>query len=184
MSDNIKQPNEKYCHECGQIIRITAEICPKCGIRQGVLEEGAIQKYCHECGEVIRAIAEICPKCGIRQKVLPGRTATKSSGTYSTTTSSNQTSGTKSKVAAGVLAITLGAFGVHHFYTGNNKWGAIHLAITIIGACVMFGPPICLVLSLIEGIKILQMSDSEFIQACENDNISLIASFLGNKQHK
>ncbi len=29
-----KGPNEKYCSECGAIIRANAEICPKCGVRQ------------------------------------------------------------------------------------------------------------------------------------------------------
>jgi TM2 domain-containing membrane protein YozV len=30
----MKQENEKYCTECGEIINIKAEICPKCGVRQ------------------------------------------------------------------------------------------------------------------------------------------------------
>ncbi len=30
----MKQENEKYCAECGQIINVKAEICPKCGVRQ------------------------------------------------------------------------------------------------------------------------------------------------------
>lgn len=30
----MKQEFEKYCHECGEIINIKAEICPKCGVRQ------------------------------------------------------------------------------------------------------------------------------------------------------
>lgn len=30
----MKQDNEKYCIECGSIINIKAEICPKCGVRQ------------------------------------------------------------------------------------------------------------------------------------------------------
>jgi TM2 domain-containing membrane protein YozV len=29
-----KKADEKYCHECGAIIRAKAEICPKCGVRQ------------------------------------------------------------------------------------------------------------------------------------------------------
>jgi TM2 domain-containing membrane protein YozV/ribosomal protein L40E len=29
-----KGPNEKFCSECGAIIRMNAEICPKCGVRQ------------------------------------------------------------------------------------------------------------------------------------------------------
>jgi TM2 domain-containing membrane protein YozV len=29
-----KGSDEKYCHECGEVIRARAEICPKCGVRQ------------------------------------------------------------------------------------------------------------------------------------------------------
>ena len=30
----MKQENEKYCQECGEVINIKAELCPKCGVRQ------------------------------------------------------------------------------------------------------------------------------------------------------
>ncbi len=30
----IKQLDEKFCPDCGEIIKIKAEICPKCGVRQ------------------------------------------------------------------------------------------------------------------------------------------------------
>jgi len=30
----MKQHNEKYCTECGTLINVKAEICPKCGVRQ------------------------------------------------------------------------------------------------------------------------------------------------------
>jgi len=30
----IKGPHEKFCTECGSIINLKAEICPKCGVRQ------------------------------------------------------------------------------------------------------------------------------------------------------
>jgi len=33
----MKQDNEKYCIECGVLINIKAEICPKCGVRQQLL---------------------------------------------------------------------------------------------------------------------------------------------------
>ena len=32
----MKQDNEKYCTECGELINIKAEICPKCGVRQQI----------------------------------------------------------------------------------------------------------------------------------------------------
>ena len=30
----MKKDNEKFCQECGEIINVKAEICPKCGVRQ------------------------------------------------------------------------------------------------------------------------------------------------------
>lgn len=30
----IKSAYEKFCSECGEIILLKAEICPKCGVRQ------------------------------------------------------------------------------------------------------------------------------------------------------
>lgn len=58
----------------------------------------------------------------------------------------------KNKVVAGVLAILLGAYGVHHFYLGSVTSGIICLVTC--GACG--------VLSLVEGIMLLIMSDAEF----------------------
>lgn len=34
MSEQLKAVDEKFCSECGSIIKIKAEICPKCGVRQ------------------------------------------------------------------------------------------------------------------------------------------------------
>ena len=34
----MKNENEKYCTECGAIINIKAEICPKCGVRQPYIQ--------------------------------------------------------------------------------------------------------------------------------------------------
>ena len=33
-NEHVKANDEKYCSECGQLINIKAEICPKCGVRQ------------------------------------------------------------------------------------------------------------------------------------------------------
>lgn len=35
----MKTENEKFCQECGEIINIKAEICPKCGVRQPAMNE-------------------------------------------------------------------------------------------------------------------------------------------------
>lgn len=34
MAEREKKADEKYCQECGELIKLKAEICPKCGCRQ------------------------------------------------------------------------------------------------------------------------------------------------------
>lgn len=34
----MRSEQEKYCHSCGEAINIKAEICPKCGVRQPIIE--------------------------------------------------------------------------------------------------------------------------------------------------
>jgi TM2 domain-containing membrane protein YozV len=34
MTEVVKNTDEKFCPECGAIIKKKAEICPKCGVRQ------------------------------------------------------------------------------------------------------------------------------------------------------
>lgn len=38
--ERTKRADEKFCYECGAIIRAKAEICPKCGVRQPFLGGG------------------------------------------------------------------------------------------------------------------------------------------------
>lgn len=37
-----KAPDEKFCVECGSVIRENAEICPECGVRQPSAGSGSI----------------------------------------------------------------------------------------------------------------------------------------------
>ena len=66
----------------------------------------------------------------------------------------------KSKVAAGLLGIFLGALGIHKFYMGYSKAGLIMLLVSIltcgIGASVMG------IIGLIEGIIYLTKTDMDF----------------------
>lgn len=68
----------------------------------------------------------------------------------------------KSKVAAGLLAIFLGGLGIHKFYLGYTTQGIILLLVTILGALLLIGPLITGVISLIEGIIYLTKSDEDF----------------------
>ncbi|MFF2446417.1 TM2 domain-containing protein [Neobacillus sp. NPDC058068] len=60
----------------------------------------------------------------------------------------------KSKVAAGVLAILLGCFGVHKFYLGKIGMGILYLLFCWTGIPSIIG--------LIEGILYLTKSDEEW----------------------
>ena len=73
---------------------------------------------------------------------------------------------TKDHVAAGLLAIFLGALGIHKFYLGYNTAGFIMLAVTILGSLFTFGLAggVMWVIGVIEGILYLTKSQSEFEQ--------------------
>ncbi|MFO0869291.1 MAG: TM2 domain-containing protein [Pirellulales bacterium] len=62
----------------------------------------------------------------------------------------------KNKITAGILALLLGGFGVHHFYLGSITAGIIVLVLSFL-LCGLGG-----VIALIEGIMLLVMSDADF----------------------
>ena len=66
------------------------------------------------------------------------------------------------KVAAGVLGILLGGFGVHKFILGYTGAGLIMLLVTLL-TCFMAGPLMHLI-GLIEGILYLTQSDEQFVR--------------------
>mgnify|MGYP003309106133 FL=1 len=72
----------------------------------------------------------------------------------------------KNRTTAAILAIILGAYGAQKFYIGEMKKGWLYLIVTIV-TCGLAGV-IFWVLSLIEGIKWLQMTDEEFEASLEN----------------
>ncbi|MDY8136956.1 TM2 domain-containing protein [Aquimarina sp. 2201CG5-10] len=84
-------------------------------------------------------------------------------------TFSNAT-GENKKIMAGILAIVLGAFGVHKFILGYNKEGFILLGIFLVGfilSCFLIGYLFVWipgVIGLVEGIIYLTKSDDEFYQ--------------------
>lgn len=72
--------------------------------------------------------------------------------------------GDNKKMLAGILAIVLGALGVHKFILGYNKEGIIMLVVTIVLGFFTCGIGASLmgILGLIEGILYLTKSDEEF----------------------
>ncbi|MGR7812584.1 TM2 domain-containing protein [Lacinutrix undariae] len=80
----------------------------------------------------------------------------------------DKASGDNKKVMAGILAILLGAFGVHKFVLGYNKEGGILLGVFLLAmvlSCVGVGMLFIWIpgmIGLIEGIIYLTKSDKEF----------------------
>jgi len=91
-------------------------------------------KFCSECGARISAKAEVCPKCGVRASTPSG--------------------GEHNKTTAALLALFLGGLGAHKFYLGRSGMGLIYL--------VFCWTTVPLLISLVEGIQFLSMSESEF----------------------
>jgi TM2 domain-containing membrane protein YozV/ribosomal protein L40E len=91
-------------------------------------------KFCSECGARISAKAEVCPKCDVRASTPSGSE--------------------HNKTTAALLALFLGGLGAHKFYLGRSGMGLIYLVFcwTLIPALI----------SLVEGIQFLSMSESEF----------------------
>ncbi len=96
-------------------------------------------KFCPNCGAEINEGADICLKCG--KKI--------------TDTNSNNGSNPngKSKIAAGLLGIFLGALGVHNFYLGYTSKAVAQLLMTVL-TCGILGV-VSEIWGLIEGILIL-----------------------------
>lgn len=90
-------------------------------------------KFCVNCGAELNDGADVCLKCG------------KSVG--------NKNVGSKSKIAAGLLGIFLGCFGVHNFYLGYTGKAVTQLLITLLSC--FFLSPVSAIWGLIEGILIL-----------------------------
>ena len=62
--------------------------------------------------------------------------------------------GTKSRIAAGVLAILFGVFGVHNFYIGKTGLGIAQLAITVCSCGTL--AIVSEIWGIIEGVRLLQ----------------------------
>lgn len=97
-------------------------------------------KFCKNCGEPVSENAYVCVKCGVRVEEV--------------NTTNNVANG-KSKLAAGLLGIFLGSFGVHNFYLGYTGKAVAQLLITIFGSCIAIGPIASGIWGLVEGILIL-----------------------------
>ena len=141
----VKSNDQKYCIECGALIRARAAICPDCGVSQTEEHERS-EKHCPECGYVMHGTTAVCPKCGIEQPGL--------SNTANTASESN-------RVVAGVCALLVGSLGIHKFILGYHTAGITMLLVSIVGCC-FFGATVMHIIALVEGITYLSMSEKDF----------------------
>lgn len=122
-----------FCRNCGNEMNDEAVVCTQCGVPVG---KGS--GHCPNCGEEVHPEAVICVKCGAAL-VAPEEPKPEKS--------------TKSKLAAGLLGIFLGSFGVHNFYLGYTGKAVAQLLITVLTCFI--GSIATSIWSLIEAILIL-----------------------------
>ena len=128
----------KYCGNCGNELNENQDVCLKCGSKvqkQGSATTNSSAGYCGNCGAELNPGQDICLKCGVKVK----KTSSNGQG--------------KSKVAAGILGIFLGVFGVHNFYLGYTGKAVAQLLISILSCFIL--SPVSAIWGLIEGILIL-----------------------------
>ena len=121
-----------FCKNCGQAyVTDAAVICVKCGAQRG-----AGNNYCPNCGQPTPIGAQVCMNCGVAVNNV-----------------SFGVKGGKSKIAAGLLGIFLGALGIHNFYLGYTGKAIAQLLISVL-SCGMLSP-VSAIWGLVEGILIL-----------------------------
>ena len=114
-----------FCKNCGKEIDPAASVCLGCGVKVG---DGT--NFCQNCGSPVDPNAAVCVKCGFALNNVPAGSAR------------------KSKLAAGLLGIFLGGFGIHIFYLGYTGKA---IAQIITNFCFGIGA----IWGFIEGILIL-----------------------------
>ncbi len=67
-----------------------------------------------------------------------------------------------SKVACGVVAILIGALGIHKFMLGNTTPGIIMACVSVLSCLTLW--PVMSIIGIVEGIIYLTKSDEEFYQ--------------------
>lgn len=109
-----------------------------------------MSKFCTNCGQELDDNVSFCMNCG---KAVKGNETNSSEIRRNVSGSTSNLFTPKSKIAAGLLGIFLGSFGVHNFYLGYNGKAVAQLLMTVL-SCGMLSF-ISGIWSLLEGIMIL-----------------------------
>lgn len=112
--------------------------------------------FCKQCGKPIDDGQELCEECKLNSnanQAQDAQTVNNTQNNQSYNANPNVQTSPKSKIAAGLLGIFLGSFGVHNFYLGYTGKAIAQLLITLL-TCG-FGAFVSSIWGLIEGILIL-----------------------------
>ncbi len=115
-----------FCKNCGVKMNDNAAVCVSCGVAKGTGNN-----FCFNCGSKVDPSVAVCMNCGAP---INGSVSAPNA---------------KSKMAAGLLGIFLGGWGIHNFYLGFTKKAIIQIIVSIC-TCGLGG-----IWGLIEGIMIL-----------------------------
>ena len=127
-----------FCRNCGHTMDSLAVVCVHCGVQAGI---GG--NFCGNCGHTVTQDQLVCIQCG----------AALQQGYHPPHTGYGGARPLKSRVAAGILGILLGSFGVHNFYLGFTGRAIAQLLITVLTCGI--GAFISGIWGLVEGIMIL-----------------------------
>ena len=129
-----------YCRNCGTRLQNQAVACTGCGFPplRGT-------NHCQTCGKSTVLGQAMCTSCG-------------------SSLGSGQSSTSKSRVTAGILAIFLGFLGVHKFYLGYKGSGVIMLLLSLLGGIITCSVSLWVmwIIAIIEGILYITKTDAEF----------------------
>ncbi len=132
------------------------------------------RKRCDECGASMRSTVATCPDCGAEQPYVTAGDSSRRRRTRDDDRrrdddydddrgrrlESRIRDASSKKLAAGLLAIFAGTFGIHKFVLGFTTPGLIYLISTIV-TCG-FAAIVLHLVALVEGIIYLSKSDEDF----------------------
>ena len=147
-----------YCKNCGSPFQSDQDaVCLNCGTQRGL---GV--NYCPNCANPTQENDAVCLNCGAALSAYANPNPEAANPAIVNPAEA------KSKIAAGLLGIFLGCFGVHNFYLGFTQKAIIQLALSVggivlgtcliwtgIGGLLYFGQTAAAIWGLIEGIMIL-----------------------------
>jgi TM2 domain-containing membrane protein YozV len=107
------------CSNCGQENQEGGQFCVKCGKSINVSGSGTV--YCPSCGKENLQGVFFCAFCGASLGAPQGKVGYGAS----------PLGDAKSKMAAGLLGVFIGGFGIHRFYLGYTGIGIAQIIVTI-----------------------------------------------------